>query len=226
VDLDDFSQRHTEAVEQFNHWLHRGDGLRVAASLSAGLTLLRDALSVRLHEDVERLIGRDSMLVPVSELKARKLARREIDLYQTVESAVAARNFSYVESVDWYVRWLCHLRQIDSQTDPTAKARLAEYLEAPTEKRRARFAVELSKVLPESTRAPLVLFRLFPLAVEIATAQAFADHSRAARIRQTQASILPAILDCHGCHAKVLENGEQCAGCGNPLWKFSWLTAD
>lgn len=223
---DEFSQRHAEAVAQFNHWLHRSDGLRVTSSLCAGLSLLRDTMVVRLHEDVERAVGRDSMLVPVSEVKACKAARREIDLYQAVESAVVAREFGYVESIDWYLNWLCRLRQTDSPIDPIASARLAEYLEAPADQRRVRFEGVLSKVLPESTRAPLVLFRLFPLAVEIATAQAFADHSRAARIRRSQASILPAILDCRDCHGKVLENGEQCAGCGNPLWKFTWLTAD
>jgi len=226
VDLDDFSQRHAEAVEQFNRRLHRGDGLRVASSLSAGLSLLRDVLAVRLHEDVERIVGRDSMLIPVSVLKARKLARREIELFQAVESAVAARDFGYVESVDWYLRWLCHLRQIDRQSDSSDLGRLTESLGAPADQRRGHFESELAKVLPESTRAPLVLFRLFPLAVGIVTAQAFGDHSRAARIRQSQASILPAILDCRDCHGKVLENGEQCAGCGNPLWKFNWLTAD
>lgn len=226
MDIDDFSQRHSEAVEQFNHWLHRGDGSRVASSLSAGLTLLRDALVLRLHDDVERVVGRDSMLIPVSEIKARKLARGEIELYQTVESAVAARDFGYVESIDWYLRWLCRLRQIDSQADPAVDGRLAEYVEASTDKRRGRFESGLSKVLPESTRAPLVLFQLFPLAVALATAQAFADHFRAARIRQSQVALLPAIVDCRGCHGSVLENGEQCAGCGNPVWKFSWLTAD
>ncbi len=181
---------------------------------------------LRLHDDVESLVGRDSMLIPVSEIKARKLTRREIELYQTVESAVAARDFGYVESIDWYLRWLCHLRQIDDQADPAVGSRLAEYLEAPTDKRRGQFESGLSKVLPESLRAPLVLFQLFPMGVALVTAQAFADHFRAARIRQSQASILPAILDCRGCHGRVLENGEECAGCGNPVWKFSWLTAD
>lgn len=225
MNLDDFSQRHSEAVEEFNRLRCRGDGLRVASSLAAGLCVLRDSLFVRMHEDVERVIGRDSMLIPVSELKAQKLSKREIDLYQTVESGVAAKEFGYIDSLDWYVQWLGRLRQVDVQADPAGGKRLAEYLADPAEKRRGRFESALSKVLPESTRTPLVVFLLYPLCVQIVTAQAFADHARAARLRQSQVSILPAIIDCRSCHGKVLENGEQCMGCGNPLWKFSWLTS-
>ncbi len=225
MDLDDFSRRQSEAVEEFNQHQRRSDGLRVASSLAAGLSVLRDSLFVRMHEDVERVIGRDSMLIPVSELKAQKLTKREIELYQIVESAAAAKELGCIDSPDWYVGWLGRLRQVEAQADPTACKRLAEYLPEPAEKRRGRFESALSKVLPESTRAPLVVFLLYPLCVQIVTAQAFADHARAARLRQSQVAILPAILDCRGCHGKVLENGEQCAGCGNPLWKFSWLTA-
>lgn len=225
MDLEDFSRRQSQSVEEFNQHERRSDGLRVASSLAAGLSVLRDSLFVRMHEDVERVIGRDSMLIPVSELKAQKLTKREIEIYQVVESAAAAREFGYAASLDWYSGWLCRLRQADTQTDPTACTRLPEYLGEPAEKRRARFESVLSKVLPESTRAPLVVFLLYPLCVQIVTAQAFADHARAARLRQSQVAILPVILDCRSCHGKVLENGEQCAGCGNPLWKFSWLTA-
>jgi hypothetical protein len=225
MDLEDFSRRQSQSVEEFNQRERRSDGLRVASSLAAGLSVLRDSLFVRMHEDVERVIGRDSMLIPVSELKAQKLTKREIDLYQVVESAAAAKEFGYVGSLDWYAGWLCRLRQADAQADPTTCTRLGEYLGEPAEKRRARFESALSKVLPESTRAPLVVFLLYPLCVQIVTAQAFADHARAARLRQSQVAVLPAIIDCRSCHGKVLENGEQCAGCGNPLWKFSWLTA-
>jgi hypothetical protein len=224
MDLDDFSRRQSEAVEEFNRHERRGDGLRVASSLASGLSVLRDSLYVRMHEDVERIIGRDSMLIPVSELKAQKLTKGETELYQIVESAAAAKEFGYVKSLEWYVEWLCRLRLAGAETDPARCKRLAEYLADPTDKRRSRFEGALSKVLPESTRTPLVLFLLYPLCVQIATAQAFADHARASRLRQSQVTILPAIPDCRGCHGKVLENGEQCAGCGNPLWKFSWLT--
>lgn len=224
MDLDDFCHRQSQAVAEFNKHERRDDGLRVATSLCGGLGVLRDSLSIRVHEDVERIIGRDSMLVPVSELKARKLTKAEIEIYQIAESAASAREFGYVGSADWYAAWLARLRHSEPQPDATASRRLADYLAGAPDQRRMRFESALAKVLPESTRAPLVLHRLHPLCVRIVTAQAFADHARASTFRQTQVSILPVILDCRECHGKVLENGEQCPGCGNPLWKSSWLT--
>jgi len=224
MDLDDFCRKQNQAVAEFNQHERRDDGLRVATSLCGGLGVLRDSLSIRMHEDVERAIGRDSMLVPISELKARRLTKVEIELYQIAESAAAAREFGYVGSVDWYAAWLARLRHSEPQPDPTPLKRLADYLAEAPDRRRTRFENELAKVLPESTRAPLVLHRLRPLSVQIVTAQAFADHSRASTLRHAQVSILPVIVDCRECHGKILENGEQCTGCGNPLWKSSWLT--
>ena len=39
-------------------------------------------------------------------------------------------------------------------------------------------------------------------------------------------TLLSIIRDCAECHGSVLENGEQCRNCGNPLWKYDWLTAE
>jgi hypothetical protein len=222
--LDESSGKHGRAVEEFNQHERRGDGVRVAGSLASGLGVLRDALFARMHEDVEQALGRDSMLVPVSEIKAQKLTKAEIEIFQIAESAAAVKEFGYASSVDWYVQWLVRLRFSASPADPNASKRVAQCLAEPPDKRRSRFESELAKVLPESTQAPLVLFRLFPLCVKIATALAFADHNRASGLRHSQAGLLPAIGDCRSCHGKVLENGEICQGCGNPLWKYSWLT--
>jgi hypothetical protein len=224
MDLDDFCRKQNQAVAEFNRHENRNDGLRVATSLCAGLGLLRDSLFIRMHEDVERTIGRDSMLMPVSEIKAQKLTKNEIELYQIAESGAAAKEFGYVGEVDWYVQWLARLRRSEPQLDPAASKRLVDYLAEGSDQRRTRFESALTRMLPESMRSPLVLHRLHPLCVRVVTAQAFADHARASALRQSQVSILPAILDCRSCHGKVLENGEQCAGCGNPLWRYSWLT--
>ncbi len=225
MDPDEFSKRQAQLIAEFGRHEGRSDGVRVVSSLASGLGVLRDLLFARMHDDVERIIGRDSMLVPVSEVKARKATKNEIELYQVVESGAAAKAFGYVASLRWYVEWLCHVRQAGSETDPATCKRLGDYVAADANGRRTLFERALAKVLPESTRAPLVAFRLHPLCVQIVTAQAFDDHARAARVRQAQAAILPAILDCRTCQGKVLENGEQCACCGNPLWTFSWLTA-
>jgi hypothetical protein len=63
---EDSVQRRQQAIEEFNQHLHRGDGARVAGNLAGGLTLLRDMLYVRVHDDVELRVGMDSMLSPVS----------------------------------------------------------------------------------------------------------------------------------------------------------------
>jgi len=225
MDLDEFSRKHSQAVDEFNEHEHRSDGIRVAGSLTAGLSVLRDALFYRMHEDVERVLGRDSMLMPVSEIKAQRLTKIEIEVYQIVESGVAAGEFGYTGATEWFVEWLCRLRLAADQVTPAARKGLAQYLSLSPEKRVARFEGALAKILPESTRAPLVLFRLFPLCVQIATALAFGDHGRAPSLRNAQAAVLPAIVDCRKCRGRVLENGESCPGCGNPLWKFSWLTS-
>jgi len=224
MDLEEFARRHSQAVEEFNRHEGRRDGDRVAASLTAGLSVLRDSLFSRMHEDVERVIGRDSMIIPVSEVKAQRAARTEIELYQITESGSAAREFSYVGSLEWYVEWLCQLRLAEPLIDQTCCKRIREYLAETADNRRLRFESAVAKVLPEANRAPLVMFQLFPLCVQIATALAFADHNRASGLRRVQTGLLPAITDCRACHGKVLENGEQCPGCGNPLWKFAWLT--
>ena len=72
---------------------------------------------------------------------------------------------------------------------------------------------------------PLVLFQLLPLAVRIVTALAFGDHACARDARNSQVAHLPSIRYCRQCRGEVLENGEQCEQCGNPLWEYKWLTA-
>ena len=86
------------------------------------------------------------------------------------------------------------------------------------------FSNILAAALPEALRAPLILLKLMPLAVQVATAQAFGKSADATQWRREQSNILPAIADCHQCHGELLESGEQCETCGNPIWTFEWLT--
>ena len=83
----------------------------------------------------------------------------------------------------------------------------------------------LLDLLPESGRAPLVLFSLVPLSVHLVTALAFGDRRRGEALRKQQQDLLPALADCRDCHGAVLANGKLCSTCGNPLWKFEWLTS-
>ena len=102
---------------------------------------------------------------------------------------------------------------------------MSEYLKSSPADRRLIFTNVLVKTLREAGRAPLVLFRLYPLSVSIAISVAFGDQLEASEIRNRQISTLPAIADCHECHGRPLDNGEICSLCGNPVWSYKWLTA-
>jgi len=226
MSLEERTKAHTGATEAFNRSENRPDGAAVLDSLANGLSLLRDLLYVRLHEDVERIVGNDSMLMPVSERKTEKLTKLEIDLYQIAESAEAAGRRRYLRSgADWYRRWLLAARLPEAAENRKAEERIARYIAQSPDERRLAFSNILCGVLPESRRAPLVLFRLIPLAVEIVTSVAFGDHAGTSEARQEQVLLLPAIGDCPQCRGAVLENGTECQACGNPLWKFEWLHA-
>jgi len=213
------------AVEEFNRQAKRTDGARVAASLTDGMNLLRATLLERIHGDVEKLQGVDSMLMPLSELKTRQQTNLETDLYQVAESVLAVRAGGYLPAADaWFPRWLLRLR-FESAGIETLAARVEEYSGLSADARRLKFTDVLAHVVPESRRAPLILFRLFPLAVQIVTQAAWGDLPAAGRTRKQQWLALPAIGDCHQCRGRVLDNGQQCAECGNPLWKSQLLTA-
>jgi hypothetical protein len=65
--------------------------------------LLSDLLYLRLHEDVEKAIGIDSMLAPLSETKSQSITKIEIGLYQIAESAATIRQFGYLPAGDdWW----------------------------------------------------------------------------------------------------------------------------
>jgi cytochrome c553 len=213
------------AADEFDRHENRKDGVQVAGSLAGGLAFLRDSLFLRIHQDVERMLGMDSMLVPVSEIKAHWATTELIEAYEIAESTSAVIQFHYAgQEDDWYLRWLVRLRPDPLALDSDAVDRCRGYLSKTPDQRRGRFMDVLARTLPESRRAPLVLFRLFPLAIQIATALAFGDRRAAADLRRQQSSILPAITACRHCHGALLDCAEPCDACGNPLWKYEWLT--
>jgi hypothetical protein len=225
--LDQCEAVFAQAAKEFNSHTRRSDGERVAGSLNGGLSLLQDSLYFRLYDDVERIVGKDSMLMPISELKARRMTHTEIAVYQVAESSAAAEKLGCIGPDDhWYTHWLAGLRLGQSHVDARAVAQLTDYLSKTPHQRQLAFTDVLVKVIPDSRRAPLVLFELFPLSVQIVTAMALTDHTSAFKLRRQQLVHQPAIGDCHSCHGEVLENGEQCQACGNPLWKHEWLVAE
>jgi len=226
TELDEFVQRRVEAADEFNRHENRRDGGQVASSLADGLTVVRDLLYRRVHSDVQRAVGMDSMLAPISEEKSEKQAKAEIELYQIAVSAATIQNFDYIKpNGEWYLQWLARFRLGRVQAEGKVRQRLGHYLSKSADGRRLAFTNILASALPESRRAPLVLFRLVPYAVQIVTSLAFNDPPSAEESRRFQVGYLPAINDCRECGGRVLENGEQCRRCGNPLWKFDWLVA-
>jgi hypothetical protein len=218
------SDQLSAAAAEFDQHENRSDGVRVVGNLDNGLTLLRESLYLHLHQELENALGVDSMLTPVSEVKTRQQVKIEIELYQAAESAVAVSERSYVSNDGhWYLHWLAGVRLGQTALDDQSRQRLAEYAGQNPDQRRLTLTNVLVTVLPDARRAPLVLFRLFPLAVQIATSIAFGDDANASRMRASQIDCLPAIEDCSQCRGRVLNNGEQCAVCGNPLWKTTRL---
>ncbi|NUQ62172.1 MAG: hypothetical protein HUU20_06775 [Pirellulales bacterium] len=226
MDHQSASPEFTAAVEEFRQHENRADPERVVNGLARGLGLLREKFYRRVHLDVEQVIGLDSVLMPVSEAKTQRLAADEIDAFQAAESAATAKQRGYLSSSDtWYLRWVAHLRLAQRASEPGLEKRLLGYWASAADRRRLAFETSLGRIVPESSQSPLVLFQLFPLAVQITTALAFGDRAAAEQLRQEQIQILPAISDCRECHGNVLDLEANCNECGNPLWKYDYLTS-
>ncbi len=218
--------RRSTAAEEFDHHEQRSDGLQVIESLCGGLTLIRDAVYARIHADVQRRLGSDSMIFPLSEEKSERTTKLEIEIYQIVVAAGTAQARGYVADGNWFRDWLAQLRMGNVDSNSRAARRISYYVSKPANDQRLAFGNVLATALPEASRSPLVLLRLVPAAVQIATALAFGKSVDAQQWRREQIEILPSIPDCYRCHGKLLENGEQCTMCGNPLWTYEWLTTD
>ncbi|MCL6502674.1 MAG: hypothetical protein K6T86_08305 [Pirellulales bacterium] len=226
MNAEERARRRSEAAYAYGLHTQRADGARLVTSLAGGLDVLRDLFLARVFSDVEQKWGRDSMLVPTSMLEGERRARRTIEQYLVVESTVLVRERSYVPAaLDWYLPWLAAWR-LEGGASEAQAAGLAERAAQAEPERRRTFTSQLDQVLPEAQHAPLVLFRLFPLAAGIVTAVAFCDPAEARDLRRQQMAILPEIGDCHECNGNVLDNGERCRRCGNPVWSYEWLTAN
>ena len=216
--------RCSTAAEEFDHHEHRSDGLQVIESLCGGLTLIRDAVYARVHADVERRMGMDSMIFPLSEEKSERTTKLEIEIYQIVVAAGAAQARGYVADGNWFRDWLAELRMGHVDSNSRAARRISYYVEQVGQRSAAGLRQHPGHGPARGQPSALILLRLVPAAVQIATALAFGKSVDAQQWRHEQTEILPSIPDCYRCHGKLLENGEQCTMCGNPLWTYEWLT--
>jgi len=227
--LAQIKQRHSEAAARLakqTQWAP-ASAATVVDHLSADLTNLRNLLLRRVHEDVQTEFGLDSMLSPMTaseEERELRNAKVEIEIYSAVVAANEIAAGGYVDDEAWAIDWLMHLRFGDDIPEGL-QHRLDGYRKRSRESRRLLFSDLLVRSLPEAHKAPLIIFRLFPRAVRLAVAVTFNDPVRAARWRDEQTAMLPAVGDCLQCHGRPLESGDVCDECGNPLWKLPWLRA-
>ena len=222
----DSIDRLDEAAGNFNRRGNRGTGPASAASLANGLTILRETLYLRIHEDVQEQVGIDSMLSPVSEIKAQQRSIAEIEVYQAVESAISVQQAAYVKSgEDWYLPWLMWLRLGEAGRNAQAAERSKLYLSKSSDDRRLAFVRRWLAVCPNREGALGPVPSAAAWGANCHSRPGCGDRGAAARLRKEQAAILPAIADCRQCRGEVLECAEQCRACGDPLWKYRWLTA-
>ena len=212
-----------KAAIEFDRHEKRTDGTQVADRLTKSLTALRESLLRRIIS-ADQPIPLDSMLLPVSKLKAQQHAAEEVEALMIAESVVAVRTYRLCrEPEEWFADWLTAMRLDSWNPLGDVPERVAGYLGDSPDERRLQFSNLLVESVPESRHAPLVLFRVFPLAVQVATALAFENPKAAKRIRAEQIKILPSIGYCQECHGALLEGNQECSTCGNPLWNQQWL---
>ncbi len=212
-----------KAATQFDQHQGGSDGTRVADHLAKNLTALRESLFRRVLTP-DKSIPLDSMLLPVSKLKAQQHGAEEVEAFMIAESADAVRVLQLVKKAEpWYADWLTAMRLDSWNPLGNVPERIAGYLKQSSDERRLQFSNLLVETIPETRRAPLVLFRLLPMAVHLATVQAFGISEAARKIRAEQIKILPSIAYCQKCHGELLPDGEECSTCGNPLWNKQWL---
>jgi hypothetical protein len=212
-------------VEELAIHEDRHDAERIVDTMVAGLTQLGEACQRRVSTDLLKVFPQDSMQIHFP-AKGDLPDKAEIDLYLIVEAAFAAAEHRLIRSgAAWCATWLASLRLGETAGHPQAQRRLQNYTELPADARRLAFQKVLDRAVPESRRAPLVLLRLLPLAAGIVATSAFGNLEQARALRKQQSQLLPAINDCHRCRGRLLECGDSCPECGNPLWKFNWLTS-
>jgi hypothetical protein len=219
-------ERRAHAASVFGDELQRGDGPEIVARLYDGFTLLADLLYARVHGDVERHVGVDSMINPLSELKAEARTKAEILAYVVAESSAFVAERQYVPAQMLYRPWLAALLVDERNLPVPSSDRFATYDTASADDRRRAFSVVLERAMPEASRAPLVIYRLMQLAVKLATAQGFGRTEHAQAQRDRQLVLLQSILDCSACAGQLLPAGEKCPRCGNPFWKYELLIGD
>jgi hypothetical protein len=218
------SRRRAAAIQALSALTHRPDAAEIVGRLDDGLSLLRNQLYTRLQTDVEHNFGKDSMLMPLSELMTEHQAKGEIEAFLVAEVLDELSQSGAMQQPDKNQHWLQELRFTGRSDRAALETRARAYLRLSSRDRQMEFSDKLEELLHEARLAPMVLYQLFPLSVRAITALAFGDHLRGGEIRNRQASLLPCISYCRNCHGRLMEVDELCRECGNPVWTIRWMT--
>ena len=224
-----FQNRREQAQAEFQQRVGSAHSADLVRSLWAGLTTLRKLLLTRLHNDVEAYYGIDSILAPMTASETQREmchAADEIEIYSlTVVLAEAAHSRYAHDDADWFREWLLRLRWGDEMNAMVAE-RMHLYDQYGDNDRRHMFASFVEQALPEATKAPLVIYRLYPRSVRVATALAFGDPLRAPRCvanRFLFCRSLPIATTATGCRWKMVTSARIAAilcgksiGCPRP----------
>ncbi|KAA5541458.1 hypothetical protein FYK55_18010 [Roseiconus nitratireducens] len=216
-------KRRERAAKLFDERYDSRQGRKIVDSLASGLNTTRKELVQRVDQDVVVSFGMDSMSIPLSTDGNEDRAKAEIEIWQVAEAVLHAESCGYLDDQEWGCLWLGELRLGRNIQNDSVRKRLAAYRAGNSDDRRRRLLQSLGKVYPNTSRCPLVLFQLMPLAVQIVVSIAFDQTDDADSKRKRQAFWLPGIMDCQACHGDVLDNGEKCDVCGNPVWNYRWL---
>ena len=224
VGTEERSRRRAGAIQALSELSRRADAPQIVERLDDGLTLLRNQLYTRLHADVERNFGTDSMLMPLSQALTEHKAKGEIEAFLVAEVLDELSFAGTLSQSEQNRHWLQELRFTGRQDRTALETRAESYLGLQSRERQMEFSDRLEESLREARLAPLVLYQLFPLSVRAITALAFGDHLRGGEIRNRQASLLPCISYCRNCHGRLMEVDEMCRECGNPVWTIRWMS--
>lgn len=128
----------------------------MVGSMRDGLTTLRNLMFQRIHDDVEHIVGTDSMLYPLSAVKSEQKTKEELDVYQIAVSAAHVEHNGYVGADGpWYARWLAQWCLGENAQESRLGRRLLTYQSMDPDQRRLAFSDVLANVFPESLLRPV-----------------------------------------------------------------------
>ena len=216
--------RRTAFIEEFQRHENRTDGQQVVTSLDSGLLVLRDLLYGRLHYDVEQIVGMDSMLIPLSEAKAQRATKAQIEIYQVVESAWSVQERQYVSSNDWYVDWLTRFRLGEMAAKEKIQNEIAAYRGMKPDGRRLAFTDVLMRVLPESRKRRWSCSSWCPWQSKSPRRWPSETILRRRNCGSSRDRSCPPSPTAPRATAPCWTTADFCDTCSNPMWTYKWLT--